>query len=145
VTYPVIVAAPNADLKLLPGMTANLSFQVAVRDNVIKIPNAALRFYPDTKHVRTEDLSILEGHRRTTPQSENDQAQHSTMSMSADERSQLRRNRDHRHVWVQDKDKLRAVAVTTGLSDSAYTEMVEGALKVDDVLVVGIEAPLPAR
>ena len=47
VTYPVVVSAPNPDLKLLPGMTASISFQVA-RDatNVLRIPNAALRFYP---------------------------------------------------------------------------------------------------
>ncbi|HID78079.1 MAG TPA: efflux RND transporter periplasmic adaptor subunit, partial [Planctomycetaceae bacterium] len=46
VTYPVVVKAPNRDRKLLPGMTANLSFHIETRKNVLKIPNAALRFYP---------------------------------------------------------------------------------------------------
>lgn len=143
VTYPVIVAAPNPELKLLPGMTASLSFQVAYRENVIKIPNAALRYYPDAKHVRAEDLPILEGHRSVNAARDDEQAQHDVTAMSADERSQLRRNRDHRHVWVLENDKLRAVAVTTGLSDSSHTELVAGDLKVDDMLVIGIEVPIP--
>lgn len=142
VTYPVIVAAPNPDLKLLPGMTTNLSFQVDYRDNVVKIPNAALRFYPDPKHVRSEDLPILEGHRQESLDRDDEGAGYAATSMSADERTQLRRNRDHRHVWVVENQKLRAIAVTTGLSDSHYTEMVEGALKPDDVVVIGIEVPL---
>jgi HlyD family secretion protein len=61
VTYPVIVAAPNRELKLLPGMTASLSFQVDRRGEAIKIPNAALRFYPDARYVHPDDRSVLEG------------------------------------------------------------------------------------
>ncbi len=46
VTYPVVVTASNPDLKLLPGMTASLSFQVDERSAITKLPSAALRFYP---------------------------------------------------------------------------------------------------
>ena len=145
VTYPVIVSAPNPDLKLLPGMTASISFQVSFRDNVVKVPNAALRFYPDAKHVRKEDLPILEGHiEQTTERNDND-TQQSEKTLSADERSQLRRDRDRRHVWVQEGAKLRAVSVVTGLSDSRYTEMVEGDLKPGDVLVTGIQVAKPGQ
>lgn len=143
VTYPVIVAAPNPELKLLPGMTANLSFQVAFRESVTKIPNAALRFYPDIKHVRTEDIPILEGQRLGSPDRDDEQSHESAPAMSADERSQLRRSRDRRHVWVLEKDKLRAIAVTTGLNDSRYTELIDGDLRVDDILIIGIEVPVP--
>ena len=45
VTYPVVVGCANPELKLLPGMTADLSFQVKEVEDVIKIPKAALRFY----------------------------------------------------------------------------------------------------
>lgn len=139
VTYPVIVAAANPDLKLLPGMTASLSFQIAHRDDVLKIPNSALRFYPEAKHVRTEDIPILEGRRHASIASDNEEAQDSATSLSANERSQMRRNRDFRHVWVVDGLKLRAVAVTTGISDSHHTEMIAGDLKLDDVVVIGID------
>jgi|ERR1044071_369643 HlyD family secretion protein len=46
VNYDCVVQVDNADLKLLPGMTANVSIIVAERQNVFKIPNAALRFRP---------------------------------------------------------------------------------------------------
>jgi HlyD family secretion protein len=45
-TYSVIVDAPNAELKLKPGMTAGLTFEIARRDDVLRVPNAALRFTP---------------------------------------------------------------------------------------------------
>ncbi|HAP08771.1 MAG TPA: efflux RND transporter periplasmic adaptor subunit, partial [Planctomycetaceae bacterium] len=52
VTYPVIVATPNPDLKLLPGMTASLTFQVSELKGILKIPNEALRFNPEKAQVR---------------------------------------------------------------------------------------------
>jgi len=46
VTYTVIVEASNEDRKLYPGMTANLQIVTAERDNVLRLPNSALRFRP---------------------------------------------------------------------------------------------------
>lgn len=46
VTYTVVVSAANADLSLVPGMTANVRIVTEQRDNVLKVPNAALRFRP---------------------------------------------------------------------------------------------------
>ena len=48
VTYDTVIGVNNADLKLKPGMTANVSIIVAHRDNVLKVSNAALRFQPAT-------------------------------------------------------------------------------------------------
>src|SRR5437016_12400897 len=48
VTYPVIIEVPNPDAKLRPKMTANVTIDVAQVRNVLRIPNAALRFQPDT-------------------------------------------------------------------------------------------------
>lgn len=45
-TYGTIVDVPNNDLKLKPGMTANLKVQIAKRTDVLRVPNAALRFRP---------------------------------------------------------------------------------------------------
>jgi HlyD family secretion protein len=47
VTYDVVIQVKNPELKLRPGMTANASILVAHRDDVLRIPNAALRFRPD--------------------------------------------------------------------------------------------------
>lgn len=141
VTYPVIVSTPNPDLKLLPGMTANLSFQVDRRDDVVKIPNAALRFYPNPAQVRSEDQAILDG--TDQPKSDkSDEATQTADSLSAIERAQLRKVRNRRHVWVADGDfHLRAIEVTTGLSDSQFTEMLTGELKPDGALVTGLQLP----
>ena len=46
VTYTVVISAANPDLQLLPGMTANVRITTDQRDNVLKLPNAALRFRP---------------------------------------------------------------------------------------------------
>lgn len=48
VTYTVIVAAPNRGLELLPGMTASVKIQTGRRENVLRLPNEALRFKPPT-------------------------------------------------------------------------------------------------
>jgi len=47
VTYNAVIEVANPDLKLKPGMTANVSFLIAERRDIVKIPNAALRFQPD--------------------------------------------------------------------------------------------------
>ncbi len=46
ITYPVVVAVDNSDQALLPGMTTNAEIEVSRRDNVLKAPNAAMRFKP---------------------------------------------------------------------------------------------------
>jgi HlyD family secretion protein len=46
VTYAVLIDAPNPDLTLKPGMTANVTIEVARRDDVLRVPAAALRFTP---------------------------------------------------------------------------------------------------
>jgi HlyD family secretion protein len=48
VTYDVVILVDNQDLKLKPGMTANVSVMIAHREGVLKIPNAALRFQPES-------------------------------------------------------------------------------------------------
>ncbi len=47
VTYTAVIAAANPDLKLLPGMTANVRITLQNADAALKVPNAALRFQPD--------------------------------------------------------------------------------------------------
>ena len=48
ITYPVVVAVDNSDEVLLPGMTTNAEIEVSRRDNILKVPNAAMRFKPPT-------------------------------------------------------------------------------------------------
>jgi HlyD family secretion protein len=48
ITYPVVIAVDNSDLTLLPGMTANAEIEISARRDVLRLPNAALRFAPAT-------------------------------------------------------------------------------------------------
>ena len=47
VTYEVVISAPNADLKLKPGLTANVTIYTLERNGVVSVPSAALRFTPE--------------------------------------------------------------------------------------------------
>lgn len=136
VTYPVLVAAANPDLKLLPGMTASLSFRVDERKAVLRIPNAALRFFPDPQYVREADRKLLEG---VGGDSEKEQEKPSEQRISANERAEARRRRTQRHVWVEDGEFLKAIPVEVGLSDSRYTELASGEIKEDQPLVTGLK------
>jgi HlyD family secretion protein len=55
VTYDVVIKVDNPELKLKPGMTANVSIIIAIKKDILKIPNAALRFSPSGKGVQTSE------------------------------------------------------------------------------------------
>jgi HlyD family secretion protein len=131
ITYPVIVETPNSDMKLLPGMTANLSFQITKKEGVKKIPNAALRFYPPRERVHPDDRKILEGF------DEQKQLAEMPKMMSADEKSQSSQASNSRHVWVQEGRYLRGRLVTVGVSDNRFSELLSGDLEQGMLLVVG--------
>ena len=63
VTYSVIVSVDNKDLKLKPGMTANVSIITAKNENVLAVPNVALKFTPETdgKKYKTQGLWVKDG------------------------------------------------------------------------------------
>ena len=147
VTYPVVVLADNPQLesvpgktaetplyKLLPGMTADLSFHVQQQEGVLRVPNAALRFYPKPDFVRPDDRKLLEGDRQDTNDTES-----SIDARSAAQRVSDYRSRTRRHVWLIEDDLLRAVEVTTGLSDYKYTEVVSGDLTEGQEVVTGVK------
>ena len=134
VSYPVIVETTNEDLKLLPGMTANLSFQVDKRTDILKIPSEAIRFLPpDKTHVREEDHDILDGKEKEERSAESGEG-------SAEQRIEMTRRRRRRHVWVKQDDKLKAIEIEFGITDGKYYELVEGELEEGQELVYSIKA-----
>jgi len=131
ITYPVIVETPNPDMKLLPGMTANLSFQIKKRENVKKVPNAALRFYPPREKVHPDDRKILDGFEDQKTNAENPKM------LSADEKAGNAQSRSRRHVWYEEGKFLRARQVSIGISDNRFSELLEGDLEDGMALVIG--------
>jgi HlyD family secretion protein len=62
VTYEVVISAPNADLKLKPGLTANVTIFTMEKDNVLAVPAKALRFHPSEAVLQEgESISDCEG------------------------------------------------------------------------------------
>ena len=59
VTYEVVISAPNADLKLKPGLTANVTIMTQERSGVLAVANKALRFTP-TKETVGKDIKIVD-------------------------------------------------------------------------------------
>jgi HlyD family secretion protein len=131
VTYPVVIDASNPDLKLMPGMTANVSFQIDVRANVTRVPMAALRFVPPEHLLKPEDKKYVEPKKKDPKEGEE--------KLSAERRAEQAKERTKRVVWVADGDKVTAIPITIGLQDGQYAELVSGDLKPGQELVTGLE------
>ncbi len=136
VTYPVIVVAPNPELKLLPGMTATLTFEVEDRTDALRIPWSALRYFPIAEHVRPEDRHLLEGNE--DDENDEEETAQTAAQPTAEELVEARRS-ERRHVWVQDGELLRAIEVRLGISDYKHAECLEGEIQPGMKLVTGLE------
>jgi len=136
VTYPVVVATPNPDMKLLPGMTAELTFQIEVKKDIIKVPSAALRYMPDNKeHVHEEDHDKLD----LTYSLNHKEDEGNLENKPLDEKDESRRQGTKRHVWILDGEKLRAKEIHVGVSDYKYREVISGELKPGDKVATGLK------
>jgi HlyD family secretion protein len=143
VTYPVVVSVkPNPDMKLMPGMTANISFQVSERPSALRVPNIALRFFPRPEQVREEDRKLIEGE-KSPVEADKERKQEAEPTPSAREKAAANRKRTHRHVWVQEGEFLRAIEVISGINDNKYTEIVSGDLAPGTKVVTGLKGSKP--
>lgn len=123
VTYNVVVSAANPRQELLPGMTANLSVMVATRADVLKVPNAALRF-------RLPNQGAETAARRPA-----------TRSGAPAEQPGL-----PGRVYVLDAGgQPVALALRLGISDGNMTEVLAGDLKEGQSVIVGGGTPAAAR
>jgi HlyD family secretion protein len=112
VSYVTVIDVPNKDLKLKPGMTAAVTIETARADDVIKVPNAALRFRP------TEE----QGGRRGAA-------------------GNAQPNADRAAVWVLDQGTITRVPVQAGISDGTQTAVVSTDLTPGRRVVTGTSTP----
>jgi HlyD family secretion protein len=145
VTYDCVIGVTNSDYKLKPGMTANVSIVIAQREDVLNIPNGALRFHPpDTVLVETN----------VTAQTATNSTGSSGTSGGQGHRSG--RTRGERPIFhtvyvlsgTGNAAKLQAVQIKTGISDGISTEVLSGldagAKVVTSVVATGTQAARPA-
>jgi len=135
VTYPVIVTAENADLKLMPGMTANLVFASEQVSESLLVPNSALRFFPEKKWVRADDQHLL----GNSDSSQSDKSAIPSTASNTQKVLGINPTRRQRHVWILNGLQLKAIEVKTGLSDHRFTQVESTVLSKDSQLVIGID------
>jgi HlyD family secretion protein len=129
VTYDVVISVANPDLKLKPGMTATLNIIIQHRENVMLVPNAALRFHP-------VDAPLIPnpGTKTVAPTPTPPPSKHAASTGRA-----LKRDRT---IYVMPKGggKPWPVPVKLGITDGVNTEITDG-IKEGDLVVTGVVAP----
>jgi HlyD family secretion protein len=140
VTYNVVIDVNNPQQTLKPGMTANLTITIDERNNVLKVPNSALRFTPqDANRQRTgAGGGQGQGQGRRRQQGGDNSAQGDDGQNRFAPASAPVLPGQVRVVWVMGQDsKPERRRITVGLSDGAATEVVEGDLKEGDMVITG--------
>ena len=141
VTYNVVIDVSNPDQKLKPGMTANLTITIDERNNVLKVPNSALRFTPqDANRQRAGNGSgqgQWQGRRQQQQQGGDNAAGNNDQNRFAPASAPVLPGQI-RVVWVLGQDgKPDRRRITVGLSDGSATEVVDGDLKEGEMVITG--------
>ncbi len=143
VTYNVVINVENPEQKLKPGMTANLTITIDERNNVLKVPNSALRFTPPdaNRQQRTGAGAGAagqgQGRRRQQQQADGAQGSGDGENRFAPASAPVLPGQ-RRVVWVVGQDgKPERRRVTVGLSDGSATEVVDGDLNEGDMVITG--------
>jgi len=129
VNYVVIVEIANPDLKLMPGLTANLNIFVDEHTNVLRIPTSAFRFEPDSAYIKTAIL-LPDSVRQKWLLKFRKEAELKKQEIEETDATTGT-------VWVRNNKDVYPLKVKRGLSDGTFTE-IEGKIKVGDDVVVGI-------
>jgi len=157
VTYNVVIDVSNPEQKLKPGMTANLTITIDERNNVLKVPNSALRFTPTDATGQgigrsADSAGNSGGQRRQGAQQQQpaDASGSATPNGAQQAGNQQGGQRNFappgapvlegqtRLIWVLGQDgKLQSRRIKVGLTDGASTEVVEGNLQEGEMVVTG--------
>jgi len=161
VTYNVVIDVNNPEQKLKPGMTANLTITIDERNNVLKVPNSALRFTPtDASGQRigrtggnSNDQTGGQGGQRRQRGQQADGAASPSQQTAGQQAGQSGAQPERqsnfappsapvlpgqtRIVWVMGQDgKPQSRRIKVGLSDGASTEVIEGSNLTEGELVI---------
>jgi HlyD family secretion protein len=129
VSYVTVIDVPNPDLRLKPGMTANVTVQIARATAVLRVPNSALRVRPSGEVLAAFGQQVG--------------ANGGEIPTSGD-----RGVRDAEHasgeVWVSEEGRLERIPVNVGISDGTRTAVVSPTLAEGARVVISISGDAPA-
>lgn len=122
VTYDAVIDVENPELKLRPGMTANVTFVYADEPDVLRTVNAALRFKPSPE--------LLGSSPQATPSTK--------PSLTSTSRGRRDAAGSGRTLWVLRNNKPKPVTVKLGITDGTHTQILEGDLREGDLVITDV-------
>ena len=133
VTYNVRINVANPEQVLLPGMTAYVNIAVAQHNDVLLVPNAALRFKPaDAAEKKPENGQKPASTAATSPGDGG-----GTAGKGGGDKKGKKRDGQSGTVYVLVGEEIKPVSVQLGITDNRNTEIVGGDLKVGDRVITG--------
>ncbi len=146
VTYTVEVVTDNSSGRLLPYLTANVKFEVNRRDNVLTVPNVALRWMPGSEQIAPDARAEMEASPTSAPSEEGGRSRlRGAGSAPATEPTGGRGGRAGSQgarmgrgtLWVSDGNYVRPIRVRTGITDGIDTEVQGDQLQEGTQVIVG--------
>ena len=140
VTYDAVIGVDNNELLLKPGMTASAEFLVSRKDDVIKIPNAALRFRPSSERQPAQVAAAGQPAGGGTGPAAGGGAGRRGGNSNAGQGSRSREGTANRQgtIYVLRDEKPTPVRVRLGISDGSSTEVVAGDVKPGDQVILSM-------
>ena len=132
VTYNAVARIDNKELLLKPGMTASVQFLVSRQENVLVIPNMAMRFKPPDQKDEAQDLLRQERSRVAKPVG----TRRTSRATAAGGSGAGARGNRRATIYVLRENKAQPVAVQLGITDGSRTEVRDG-LNENDLVIIG--------
>ncbi len=134
VTYDAVVRIDNKELALKPGMTANVQFVVSRQEDVLAIPNMALRFKPPEEKNSPQELLREQKRRSAAPVG----ARRTNRPGGGGSGGEGRRGPRRTRIYLLQDSKAQPVEVELGITDGSKTEVRSGALKENDAVIISM-------
>ena len=152
ITYKAVIDVPNPDLRLRPSMTAQITMDVWRESNVLRVPNAALKFRPthdvfeafgetppDAVRVATATSDASPNVVRAAPETATAPSANGPMV------DQYFKNaaplETTGQVYVMDNNHLKRIVLTLGITDGTWTAVESGDLQADQAVITAVTLP----
>ncbi len=133
VTYDAVVRIDNKELLLKPGMTANVQFLVSRKENILTIPNMAIRFKPPDQKDEAQELL-----RREQSRAAPTIGAKRTSRVAGGGSGGTGRGGRRLSIYVLRDGRAEPVEVQLGITDGSKTEVREGDLQENDPVIIGM-------
>jgi HlyD family secretion protein len=136
VTYVAVVRIDNKELLLKPGMTANVQFLISRKEDVLTIPNMAMRFKPPEEKEEAQELLRREQSRTAPKVGERRTSRQSAARGSGASGGGSRRAR----IYLLRDNTAHPVEIQLGITDGSRTEIRSGDVKENDPVIIGMSS-----